>query len=613
MRRFLVLCAVTVAILAAFAVSRRERAALAASTGSFRVIAPDPPGCPLGPASTFCSRFPGTSSDPLTFTVLIGTAVSNPTLAVAAVPGLAANFAAGDFSITNNTCTGSLTAGSSCTFDVIFSPTTTGLREAAVTFNGAHLVNFAGTGATFVLVRPTSAPTCSQPNPADNAFTYCQEAVGAPSATQTFTVMTANAVTGLNIALAAVPGLTSEFNAADFTIQSTTCTGTLAANASCTVNVAFTPTTAGLRSAVLTATDAANDTATIYLAGHTNTGLLFTLPITATCSYGSFDFCNEPSGGTTASNVYTLTNTSGTQLTGVSVPKASVNGNFTVTGTSCVATLAANGTCTINVAFTPQGTGLLQDTLSVTDSAGDIGAANFAGTGDDFELQLASSQTTEVSITQGGTATFMAQVVPDAVFGQNGEQVTFVCPTNLPDNTSCTISPCPAKMTPGTPTAVQITFVTSSTTVLAPRPAPDTPCTSYGPPVVASVVGPLMHGPRAPSAPTAPPGQRFPALSVLAIFGAIALLSGGLAAMIGNVGARKRVPLVFAVAGIAAVIFVGCHHSSVTTQATPLGSYTMTFQANALDSSGNPLNASRTLPQAQVFTLDVTTATTNPF
>ena len=125
--------------------------------------------------------------------------------------------------------------------------------------------------------------------------------------------------------------------------------------------------------------------------------------------------------------------------------------------------LAANGTCLINVAFTPQGSGARTETLSVTDSnSGDSATYDLAGTGDDYSLQLASGQAEEVNVAQGGTTTFKAMVVPDSVFGQNGEMVKFQCPSNLPGFATCAFSPCPVAITPGAAVAFSVTFVTSS-------------------------------------------------------------------------------------------------------------------------------------------------------
>jgi hypothetical protein len=598
-RRLLVFCAVTVAILAAFAASRRERAALAAGPGSLGAIAVDrfQAGCPLGPAFTFCDQIPGTSSATAVFHVANTQAVTGVSVALVAIPGLSSNFTVADFTIGTNTCTGNLAAGQGCQIGVAFSPTTTGLRAASlqVTDAGGDTLAFhvEGTGKDLTLAPPAGAAGY------DNALTFPSTPIGGTSVADTLTLSAGVAETGVSVSFAAIPGLSSEFAAGDFTIASTTCTGALAPSASCTVNVEFTPTANGLRAAVLTATDSNGDSTTIYLAGRTPTGLqigqFFSNPPACVVEQQA-GFCAEPSGGTTPTIGYTLQNTSGTQITGLTITPpvtpptpAPPPPDFTVTGTSCVSALAANASCTINVAFTPQGTGLRQGTVTVTDSQGDIAGFNLAGVGDDYSLSLASGQSEEVTIIQGGTATYNGVVTPDSVFGQRGEQVTFDCPTTLPINTSCVITPCPAQITPGTPATFQMVFVTSTQTVVAPIPPQGTGCSSYGPPGTTEVLPDPNSSPRAP---------HFPALPILAIFGTIALLSGWIVAKIGSMKTRRRVPLVFAMAGLAAAALTGCHHSTkIASPETPLGTTTMDFQAPALDAAGNPLNASRPGPE----------------
>jgi hypothetical protein len=100
----------------------------------------------------------------------------------------------------------------------------------------------------------------------DNAFTFCNVAVGGTSGSQQFTLTIGNAVTGLTISLAAVPGLESEFSAADFTIQGNSCLAVQATGSTCTITLAFTPTTAGTRAAALMATDTGGDSASLSLA-----------------------------------------------------------------------------------------------------------------------------------------------------------------------------------------------------------------------------------------------------------------------------------------------------------------------------------------------------------
>lgn len=418
-------------------------------------------------------------------------------------------------------------------------------------------------------------------------------------------------MTAVNVALAPISGLESEFAANDFTIESTTCGGALAPGGSCTVGVGFTPTAAGLRSAKLTATDSSGDTSTIYLTGPATSGLVF-----SSVSQGNgrpcgmtnpLTFCNLPEGGLSTPITLNFLNSSGTQITGLSVPKGSVIAqgatapDFIVQSSSCTSVLPAGATCSITVAFTPTASGLRQGAVVVTDAQGDSAAVNLAGYGDNYSI--ATQLPTEISVKPGSTATFIATLTPDNVLGMNGEQVMFVCPTNLPTNTSCTATPCPATITPGMPVSVKVALVTSSATVVAPIPS--TGCSSYGPSVIAPssaflVVrpGPPISGARA--ARGSPP---YPALLWLAAFGGVGLLILGVA-MLGSAPARRRVALVCVCAGLSAAILAGCHHGSAAiTTATPTGETNLTVLGNAVDANGNSLNTARSFQ----FTLDVVT------
>ncbi len=311
-----------------------------------------------------------------------------------------------------------------------------------------------------------------------------------------------------------------------------------------------------------------------------------------------YTFCNQPQGGNTATAAFILTNSSASDATAVTMTfnPSSTPGNFTIESKTCTATLPANSSCAINIAFTPQATGALAATLNVTDSnPGDLASVNLAGTGDDYSLALINGQPLEMSVAAGGSITFYAQVNPDNVFGLDGETVTFVCPSNIPANTSCVITPCPASITAGTPGKFQITFVTSSATQVAPMPAPG--CSGYGPIVAAASPGAPGPGLRAPGDPGSG-APRFPAayLSALAILALCALAFGGLYARGGR--SWKPVRLALACAGFAAVaIIAGCggHGAAAVTSATPPTLVTMQLQGSALDSHGNPLNTSRSL------------------
>ena len=93
----------------------------------------------------------------------------------------------------------------------------------------------------------------------------------------------------------------------------------------------------------------------------------------------------------------------------------------------------------INLGFAPTATGTRTATLVVTyTGATNPLASSVAGTGDDYQITFASGQLTEISVNAGDTGTFMLQLVPDNIFTGT---VNFICPGNLPLQTTCTFTP----------------------------------------------------------------------------------------------------------------------------------------------------------------------------
>jgi hypothetical protein len=625
-RRLLVSCALVVTVLAAFAALRANRVTTVSAAGTpgvFKITAiPIVSGCPLGPSFTFCDQIPNGTTQLVEFNVTATAAVQGVSVSVAAIPGLSANFAAGDFTVPNfGTCTGNLAVNQICILPIVFSPTVAGLREAVVTVTDTAgdtlTLNVNGTGTNLRMLLPNT-PVCPPALPT-LAFTYCNQPVGGVSGTLTFTLTSGSAVTGLNVGIAAVPGLESQFNQAmpDFTIENTTCTGSLAAFTPCTIGVAFTPATAGLRSASLTITDSDSDALAVTLAGNTSAAVTVEyLPAAIqTClpSPGA-QFCNEPTAGTTASIPLVLKNTSGTQITGLTITPAVLNNNtnpppppvnFTVMSTSCTSTLAANATCTINVAFTPQATGLQQGSVSVTDTQGDVAAFNLSGVGDDFSMAIVAGQSPEVSVAQGGTATFKAQLNDDAIFGQNGEQVKLACPINLPQFTNCSFTPCPITPVFSGNVPFSLVIVTSSSTVQAPE-IPN-PCDTTAANVAPGTRGPIGVLRVLNTQPNVVP--QFPAL--LAILALVTLMMGALGfgafgALPGRGLAVRRALVALALIVFSGALLTACKKKYGGTggggsTATPLATTTMNVVASAVDSNGNPINAGRGMQ----ITLDV--------
>jgi sugar lactone lactonase YvrE len=282
-----------------------------------------------------------------------------------------------------------------------------------------------------------------------------------------------------------------------------------------------------------------------------------------------FNFCDEPVGGYTPAQPFTLTNNTTAAVSGLMTSFTGANpADFQVSGNTCGMSLNAGASCAVNVDFAPTATGTRSAVLTVTDSAGDSATAAVSGTGDDYQLALNGSQQEEAVI-QGGTLTYNFSVVPDAVFGG---VVTILCPSNLPTFSTCTPSAGTVTVTPGTPVSFSVTFKTTYDGVTG------------GFPGNGSV--PVLMLPRGRTGPPPPP----------IALGGLALLLAAVA-ILGWVRTRYRVDrkvdarfvpvralwvlaLLLATSGF--VCLDGCKSSPVAPDLnTPAGSTTMIVQGSA--------------------------------
>ena len=162
-------------------------------------------------------------------------------------------------------------------------------------------------------------------------------------------------------------------NAADFD-QNSTCGSSLGAGASCTLNVTFTPSQLGPRSAsIIIADDAVVSSQTLSL-----TGMGGDSGPNATLSPTSLTFGDQVVGTASPTQSITLSNYGTATL---SLTSIAASANFGETNT-CNSTLASGATCTINVTFTPSESGDLSGALSMADdAAGSPQTVSLSGTG----------------------------------------------------------------------------------------------------------------------------------------------------------------------------------------------------------------------------------------
>ncbi len=261
----------------------------------------------------------------------------------------------GDFAVTSTTCGSTVAVGGNCNIKVTFTPTLIGLEAGTLSIydnaaNSPQTVALSGTGEAPATITPTSA-------------TYPSTADGTSSAAKVFTLK--------NQQNAALTGVTIS-TTGDFSVSSTTCGTSVAASGTCAIDVVFTPTEVGSEAGTLAVYDSAsNSPQTAALSGTGEIAVALT-PASAT-------FVATKVGSTSAAKVFTLKNHESVALTSVAI---STTGDFSVSTTTCGTSVAASGSCTINVVFAPTQTGTLTGTLQVSDSASTSPQiSNLTGTG----------------------------------------------------------------------------------------------------------------------------------------------------------------------------------------------------------------------------------------
>jgi uncharacterized protein (TIGR03382 family) len=293
--------------------------------------------------------------------------LSNTGNVALALNGIAVS-GASSVTIASKTCGTTLAVGANCTVTLSFLPTTAGVAAAtlAVTSNAAPLqVTIAGTGTT----APVAQPALSEAGPV--AFADTQ--VGKSAAAHTITLSNSGTA-AMKVSSLVLDGA----QASDFVLGGTCAVNaSVAAAASCTIDVGFKPTAAGQRAATMMLMTDSGSQFTVALGG---TGVAVPVPM-LTVNPQSFDFGAADVNGTAPTHRITLTNTGGNAAT---VTAATFTGPFALQSdaTGCAAvpfTLQPGASCDVVVRFTPVGAGDASGSMALAADGG--GAWNVALTG----------------------------------------------------------------------------------------------------------------------------------------------------------------------------------------------------------------------------------------
>ena len=398
-------------------------------------------GTGVNPAATLSATsltFP--SQDLLTTSAPMSVNLTNTGAGALTLSGIATT---GAFEQKTNNCGTSVAQGASCTISVTFTPTTAGSQTGLLIIadnaaNSPQTVSLSGVGVP---------PTITL-NP--SSLSFGAVAVGTTSAAQTIT-LTNNGPGPLAISDMTIQGP----NASDF-LQTNNCPASLAASASCTINISFKPSLNAPEFATLTMyDDAVSSPQTVALMG--GLGPFVTLSPT------NLTFAPQIVNTRSTTQSLTLTNSGNATLT-ISNVQVSPSA-FTIQDNTCLPNtqVAPGSTCGVILAFQPSTTGVFTGTASVTDNAyGSPQTVALSGSGADFAI---SSNPTSATVAAGASATFTLSVTPAGGFNQT---VNLSC-TGAPSLSTCSVNPASVTLNGSSASTATVTITTTAPTGLGPR------------------------------------------------------------------------------------------------------------------------------------------------
>jgi hypothetical protein len=251
---------------------------------------------------TFATQSVGTTSAAQTVT-LSSTGSAALSITSLAITGTNAS----DFAQTN-TCGSSVAAGANCTISVTFTPTAGGSRTASVSITD----NGSGSPQTITLSGTGTGPGASL---SPSGLSFVSQPIDTTSAAQTVGLTNSGNAT-LSITSLAITGS----NAGDFAETADTCGSSLVAGGNCMIEVTFTPSAAGQRTATLSLADnAGGSPQTVSLSGTGTHDVILSWTASATSGVMGYYVYRGTSSGKESSTPLNSTPINGTSYADANV------------------------------------------------------------------------------------------------------------------------------------------------------------------------------------------------------------------------------------------------------------------------------------------------------
>lgn len=328
-----------------------------------------------------------------------------------------------NFTDTTN-CAGVVAPGASCSVNVAFAPTATGLLAGTVTIDssvGSQVVTLQGQG-----VSPGATITPS-------FLLFGSQVVNTASLAQTLTVrntgttpLTLNPIT-----------VSSNF------VESDQCPAVLPAGSSCLISVSFAPTATGTLYGSLQFSDTGGQVATVVaLSGQGTLPGIATTP--STLFFGSL-----PLGTASQAQTVTVWNSGAVPL---QIASVKATGDFAETDTCTANAVPAGSYCVVNVTMTPTTLGTRTGTIQITDSADGLHLISLSGVGQQAgvnvfptslafgSLPVGTSQTTGTALGVALTNTGSVPLQLSGISTQGDFTETDTCGSSVAVGSTCTLT-----------------------------------------------------------------------------------------------------------------------------------------------------------------------------